>query len=140
MPLRSLWSSSEVAEHWQQVDLDRVSVPTDRRGLAAAILLGEPQVLLCRLGESHTRRGGRTSRRRSGGFGAELLEPVAQPVLREPLREVALSRPPPPGPDRPDLARHLRPIGQPVLGPPGRTAALLEPENEAARPAHGSRY
>ena len=40
-----------LAEHGQQVDLDRVAVSADDGRFAAAVLLGEPQVLRGRLGE-----------------------------------------------------------------------------------------
>ena len=126
------------------MDLDRVAVAADRRGLAAAILLGIAQVLGRGVDEGRSgSEGGGSGGEAScdcGGCGrpgswrdapADLIDLVAQPVLGKALGVVAVGWPPAPRPRGADLALDLGGRRGAGTWPTTRAPCLLEHEHEA---------
>ncbi len=115
-------------ERWQEVDADDRAVVLDRGGLAAAVLGDVAEVLGAGVGERRTAADQPRERAPAG-----LVECRAEPVLGEPLGEVAGRRPTAPGPNGTEPPLHLPPVRQPVLRVPLVSALALDAEHVPCR-------
>jgi hypothetical protein len=115
---------AHLAELGQQVDIDDRAVVLNGRGLPSPVLIDVAQVL----------RGGvrecRTSPHHPGQFAtAGVLQETPEPVLREPLREVAGWRPAATRPRGAESLLDLPPVWEPVLRVPLRTPDAIHPKH-----------